>query len=89
MTTLFVRHTVSDYPVWRKAYESVAAMQKAHGVTAEAVYQAIDNPNDVTVTHDFATPAQAKAFAESPDLQEAMKRAGVVGSPSIWFATKA
>jgi hypothetical protein len=89
MTTLFVRHTVSDYQAWRKGYESVAPMQKAHGVTAEAVYQAIDNPNDVTVTHDFVTPAQAKAFAESPDLREAMKRAGVVGVPNIWFTTKA
>ena len=39
MATMFVRHTVSDYAAWRKVYDSVAPMQKAGGVTAEAVYQ--------------------------------------------------
>src|SRR4051794_30392111 len=62
MTTLFVRHTVSDYKAWRKVYDSFAPAQKAGGVTAQAVYQAADNPNDVTITHDFASLEKAKAF---------------------------
>ena len=44
MTTMFVRHTVSDYKAWRKAYDDFAPVQKAKGVTAEAVYRAADNP---------------------------------------------
>ena len=29
MTTMFVRHTVSDYKTWRKAYDDFAPVQKA------------------------------------------------------------
>ena len=44
MTTMFIRHTVADYKAWRKAYDDFAPVQKAKGVTAQAVYQAADNP---------------------------------------------
>ncbi len=88
MTTLFVRHTVTDYAAWRKAYDGVGPLQKAHGVTAQAVYQAADNPNDVTVTHEFASAAAAKAFIALPELKQAMQKAGVVGAPSMWVTDK-
>ncbi len=63
-------------------------MQKRGGVLAEAVYQSEDDPNDVTVTHDFASLAEARALAGSAELQEAMNKAGVVGAPTVWFAHK-
>jgi choline dehydrogenase-like flavoprotein len=40
MTTMFVRHTVTDYKTWRKAYDDFAPFQKANVVMAQAVYQA-------------------------------------------------
>ena len=85
---MFVRHTVTDYAAWRKAYDAFDATRKKLGVTAQAVYQAVDNPNDVTVTHDFKSMEKAKAFAESAELKEAMEKAGVAGPPTIWFTTK-
>lgn len=89
MATMSVRHTVSDYRTWRKAYDDFAPVQKAKGVTAQAVYQAHDNPNDVTVAHEFASVAAAQAFAASSELKTAMQGAGVVGAPTIWFTNKA
>jgi hypothetical protein len=88
MTTMFVRHTVSDYKTWRKAYDDFAPVQKAKGVTAEAVYRAVENPNDITVTHEFATIETAQAFAESAELKKAMQNAGVAGTPTIWFTNR-
>ena len=88
MATMFVRHTVSNYHTWRKVYDDLAPVQKAKGVTAQAVYQAADNPNDITVTHEFATVEAAQTFAESDELKKAMQNAGVVGAPTIWFANK-
>ena len=88
MSTMFIRHTVSDYQAWRKVYDSVGPLQKAMGVTAEAVYQAADNPNDITVTHEFATIEAAQAFVKSDELHKVMQRAGVVGTPAIWFTNK-
>lgn len=89
MTTMFVRHTVSNYGVWRKIYDDFHVVQKGKGVTAQAVYQAADNPNDVTVTHDFADLKTAHAFAGSDELKKAMQGAGLVGAPTIWFTNKA
>ena len=88
MTTMFVRHTVTDYKAWRKGYDEFAPVRKAHSVQAAAVYQAADNPNDVTVTHEFPTLAGAQAFASSDELKKAMHGAGVVGAPTIWFTNK-
>jgi quinol monooxygenase YgiN len=88
MTIMFVRHTVTNYETWRKVYDDFASVQKAKGVTAQAVYQAADNPNDITVTHDFATVEAAHAFVNSEELKSAMQNAGVVGAPTIWFTNK-
>jgi len=89
MTTMFVRHTVSNYGAWRKIYDDFHAVQKKGGVTAQAVYQAADNPNDVTVTHEFPDLKTAHAFAGSDELKKAMQGSGVVGAPTVWFANKA
>jgi quinol monooxygenase YgiN len=88
MSTMFVRHAVADYQIWRRVYDSLEATRKANGVTAQAVYQSADNPNEITVVHDFPTVAAARAFAGSPELKEGMKAAGVVGAPTIWFANQ-
>jgi hypothetical protein len=88
MATMFVRHTVSNYQTWRKVYDDLASVQKAKGVTAQAVYQAADNSNDITVTHEFATVEAAQTFAKSDELKKAMQSAGVVGAPTIWFTNK-
>ncbi|MBB3314501.1 MULTISPECIES: cyclase [unclassified Rhizobium] len=89
MPTMFVRHEVSDYAAWRKVYDAFAAVQKANGVTAEAVYQAADNPNDVTVTHEFATVEAAQAFGKLEELRAAMRTGGVLGAPTVWLTNKA
>ncbi|MBP2448140.1 cyclase [Rhizobium beringeri] len=89
MTTLFVRHEVSDYAAWRKIYDGFSPVQKANGVTAQAVYRAIDNPNDITVTHEFATLEAAQAFSKLDELKTAMRTGGVLGAPTVWFTNKA
>lgn len=89
MATMFVRHEVSDYAKWRQIYDDFKPTQQRLGVTADAVYRAADNPNDVTVTHEFGTLDAAQQFAGSDDLHSAMDRAGLVGAPTIWFANRA
>ena len=85
---IFVRHEVTDYAAWRKVYDAFNATRRKLGVIGQAVYTSIDNPNDVTVTHDFSSADKARAFASSPDLKAAMERAGVKGSPQIWFTAR-
>ena len=88
MVRWFVRHRVRDYAAWREVYDSFADVQRAGGVRAEAVYQSVDDPNDVTVTHDFDDVETARAFFSSPDLKDAMMRAGVEGEPTLFLGTE-
>jgi ABC-type sugar transport system substrate-binding protein len=85
---MFVRHEVADYGAWRKAYDAFAPTQKKLGVVYQAVYQSTDDPNDVTVIHDFHSAEKAKSFAASAELKAAMERSGVKGTPQIWYTTR-
>ena len=88
MVRWFVHHRVRDYAAWREVYDTFADVQRAGGVRAEAVYQSVDDPNDVTVTHDFDDVETARAFFSSPDLKDAMMRAGVEGEPTLFLGTE-
>ena len=89
MIRLFVRHSVADFSTWKQAYDDFASERDGMGVTGDGVFQSADNPNDVTVHHDFESIENARAFMESPRLREVMEAAGVAGEPTVWFTTKA
>lgn len=89
MTTMFVRHNVTDYAKWRQVYDDFAPTQKRLGVTAGTVYRTADDPAEITVTHEFGSVDAARAFAASDELKSAMSEAGVAGPPTIWFAERA
>lgn len=88
MATMFARHRVSDFNSWKAAYDAFDAERKTMGVTGHGVYQADGDPNDVTVYHHFDRMDRAKAFACSSRLKEVMAKAGVSGTPDIWFTTQ-
>jgi hypothetical protein len=89
MVRLFVRHSVADYPAWRSVYDGFDPERASMGVRGHAVFQAVDNPNDVTVWHDFDSLERGQAFATSDRLREVMQQAGVTGEPQVWFTTEA
>jgi hypothetical protein len=89
MIRMFVRHPVTDFGAWKQAYDDFDEERKGMGVSNDAVFQSADDPNDVTVWHDFETLQAARAFVESPRLRDVMDQAGVAGQPSIWFTNRA
>jgi len=81
MATLFVSHRVEDFDAWKRVYDTVGDMQRAAGVTEQAVFRSEGDPNLVLILHRFATLEQAHAFVDSnPDLMGAMEKGGVVAS---------
>jgi hypothetical protein len=81
--TLAVRHQVEDYAAWRAVYDELDTLRVQHGCTGQQVRRAPGDTNDLFVTHDFPTLAQAEAFAHDPALREGMARGGVAGAPRI------
>ncbi len=88
-TLLFVRHQVGQYDQWRKAYDDFAPVRGQYGVTGDKVFRGPTDRNDVTVVHQSADLPAAQRFVQSEELAAAMRSAGVVGEPSIWFADPA
>lgn len=79
---MFVRHQVADYTAWREVYDELDQVRLEMAATGHAVYEAVGDPNDVTVCHDVSTKDAADSFASSPQLREAMQQAGVQGKTS-------
>lgn len=89
MVRMFARHRVSDFATWKQAYDAFDGERKGMGVTGHAVFKSTEDPNDVTLWHDFDTLESARGFAESDRLREVMSDAGVVEEPKIWYTTPA
>jgi hypothetical protein len=88
MANMFVRGTVGNYALFKDTFDSEDEMRRAAGSTGNAVYQSADDPNEITIRADFPSIDEAKAFASSEGLKEAMKRGGVTGPPTIWFVNQ-
>ena len=89
MVRMYARHPVADFAKWLDGYNQHADFRAENGVKADAVYQAADDPNDVTVCHDFETVDAAQAFIALPELKSAMQELGVSGPPTIWITRQA
>lgn len=89
MIRMFARHIVDDFDAWKEVYDDFDDERKEMGVKGDGVYQTVDDPNDVTVWHDFKNLEAARSMADSDRLREIMDRAGVSGEPTIWFTEPA
>ena len=88
MVRIFVRHIVNDYQVWREVYDSFEEGRVRLGIKAHEVFQSLNDPVDITLWHDVDSVETARAFLDSDKLREAMKKGGVVGTPTVWLTRK-
>ena len=80
---MVVQHPVKDFDAWRIEYDRAQPIRDKHGVTDATVFRNADDPNEITGLHWFPSVDEAHAFADDPDLRDAMARAGVSGPPRI------
>lgn len=80
---MVVQHPVKDYAAWRIEYDNAQAIRDRHGVMDPTVFRNADDPNEITGLHWFSSVDEAHAFADDPDLKDAMARGGVSGPPRI------
>jgi hypothetical protein len=82
-----VHHKVRDYATWRTDYNANEKSRLSAGITNGRVFRNADDQNDLVVLQDVADVAKARTWFGSDDLKAAMQKSGVIGSPSIRFAT--
>ena len=83
MLVMFVRHPVEDHGDWRTVFAAFFQTRKKAGVTGEAVYRSVDDPNEVTLALEFASLEEARAFPDNEKLKGAYQEAHSVGPPAV------
>lgn len=80
-----VRHQVEDYDKWKAVFDKGGSMRKEAGSAGYWILQAAGDPLNLTIFMEWDSHDNARTFAESPDLKEAMERAGITGPPEIAY----
>lgn len=62
MATLQVEHAISDFDVWKKAFEADPVRRKESGVRRYRVFRPVDDPRYVKIDLDFDSADEAEAF---------------------------
>ncbi len=85
MATLSVHHKIADYPQWRQVFDQTDTIRRRFGETSYCVFRSAADPLEITVHTEWPSAEQAKAYATSPELKQAMQNAGVVSQPDVAF----
>ena len=89
MAHFLVHHKVEDYKTWKSVFDAHSSLRSEAGSLGGKIFQSINNPNEVFTLLEWDSLANAQKFAQSDSIKEAMKKAGVVGIPEIYFVEEA
>jgi len=85
MAHFLVHHKVEDYKTWKSVFDAHSSLRSEAGSLGGKIFRSINNPNEVFTLLEWDSLANAQKFAQSDSIKEAMKKAGVVGIPEIYF----
>jgi quinol monooxygenase YgiN len=83
---MFVKLRVADFAAWKPVFDELEPTRRQAGFTAHSLHRDAEDPNVIIIAYRVGDIAHAREYASSPDLREAMQRAGVQGPPEFWFA---
>jgi hypothetical protein len=64
MFTLSIEHGISDYAVWRSAFDRFADARAKGGVTGERIFQPVDDVHRLIIDLDFNAREHAEVFRQ-------------------------
>ena len=79
---------MNDFSEWRKEFDADQPNLIKEGVKLLGTYTALKNPNDITLIFEAPNAELYDVLMSDPNRQEAIKRAGVIGSPVVTFLKK-
>jgi hypothetical protein len=84
---LTVHFKVKDFNAWRTSYNGHENDRVSAGITNGRVFRGVDDSNDVLILQDVTDVAKARTWLGSSEMKTTMEKSGVIGSPSIRFAS--
>lgn len=89
MASMLIQHKVKDFAEWKIVFDSNAALRTSNGELSTQIFRDASNPNSLTVINKWNSLENAQKFAHSPELKAAMEKAGVEGTPNVYFLNEA
>jgi quinol monooxygenase YgiN len=78
-----ITHSVKEFTVWKKVYESAEQLRKQDGIQDYLVLKSLADENIITVIGTTTSAASFNKFISNPDLKTTMDKAGVTSKPEI------
>jgi hypothetical protein len=82
---LTIVHECKEFNAWKAGFDADQSNRIAAGLTDIGLVRLATSPNVVGLAFEVRSVAEAKAMVGSPQLREAMHKAGVVGAPDVHF----
>ncbi|SDN29248.1 hypothetical protein SAMN04487949_3852 [Halogranum gelatinilyticum] len=88
MPYLLIRHRLRDYTIWKPAFGDHAATHEAAGCLGGGLFHVADDRTEIVALLEWDTLDNARALADSADLDERMQWVGVEGTPEFTLLEK-
>ena len=88
MVTVIMQHEVKDFAQWKPIFDADESNRAKAGIKLSGLYTSVKNPNDVTMIFEAPGAEVLDTFMSDPNLQEAMKKGGVISAPVVSVLNK-
>jgi heme-degrading monooxygenase HmoA len=85
MPFMIIRKKVKDYKSWKSVFDEHGKARKAAGSKGGRLFRRAGDPNEIVALFEWDSLDHAKTFTQSEDTLATMKRAGMIGTPDIYF----
>ena len=79
---------IKDYDKWKEVFDEHGNVRKAKGSKGAVIYRNSNDPKQLMIITEWEDMDSAKNFALAEDLKIAMKKAGVIGLPELYYLEK-
>jgi hypothetical protein len=83
LSMMTIKHKVANYAKWKSGYDAHDSARLANGLHSYVITRGVEDSNMVMVAMRMNDVMKAKAMATAASLKDAMKKAGVIGTPEI------
>jgi antibiotic biosynthesis monooxygenase (ABM) superfamily enzyme len=85
MPYLLVRQKCEDYKRWKPIFDEHGTTRQENGGHGGTLYRNADDPDEAVTLFKWDNLENARRYAQSEDLRDALQRAGVTVQPDVYF----
>lgn len=88
MPYIFVRQKIKEYSAWKAGFDADTETRQAGGATGAQVFRDAEDPNVVSILiqmKDMASIQRMMERMQTPEMQQLMADAGVMGPPEALY----